>query len=424
MNLEVLSVEPAEAREPDAHMLFAELGRIGADVEGITRSAYDVSETAAHAFIATVAQSQGLAASHDLAGNLVITLPGRAAGPPIYVGSHLDSVPRGGNFDGAAGVIAGLLALIRFKTSGTTPPRTIKVIALRGEESPWFNMACIGSQALFGELGNEMHRKHRLTGRSLEQHLESVGADVPAIAAGRRLLMAADVAAFYELHIEQGPVMIERDAPVGIVSGVRGILRLPEIQCLGEEGHSGAVPRELRRDAAAGAVELLHRMDGHWRGMLDKGHDLVLTSGVIATDPGQHSATRIPSKVTFSLDVRSLEASTLVRVREILQQEMDATERERNVTFSVGSEYLTAPATMDAALRDHLCRTATRCKVPAIEIASGSGHDAMVFARNGVPSAMIFVRNQNGSHNPREAMEMQDFMLGVELLYQALAHEC
>jgi N-carbamoyl-L-amino-acid hydrolase len=257
----------------------------------------------------------------------------------------------------------------------------------------------------------------------LREHLQGVGAAVEPIAAGRRLLPDTEVAGYYELHIEQGPVMIQRDAPVAVVSGIRGILRLPAIKCVGEEGHSGAVPRELRHDAVSAVVALLHRVDEHWMRMIDQGHDLVITSGVLSTNPHHHSPSRIAGEVTFSLDVRSLGCPTLERVQAILLDEMRLIERERGVTFTPGTEYLTPSAAMDAGMRNHLRRMAERHGIPAIEMPSGSGHDAMVFARNGVPSAMIFVRNQNGSHNPLEAMEISDFLLASDLLYQALAEK-
>ena len=201
------------------------------------------------------------------------------------MGSHLDSVPHGGNYDGAAGVIAGLLCLIRLRLEGKVPRHGIKVLALRGEESPWFETACLGSRALFGELAGDFARHHRSTGLSLREHLQAVGANVELIASSRKLIEPAQIAAYYELHIEQGPIMVERKVPVGVVSGIRGILRFPSINCFGEEGHSGAVPRELRRDPVSAAVDLLHRIDSHWIKSLDQGVDLVITSACFPRRP-------------------------------------------------------------------------------------------------------------------------------------------
>jgi beta-ureidopropionase / N-carbamoyl-L-amino-acid hydrolase len=159
----------------------------------------------------------------------------------------------------------------------------------------------------------------------------------------------------------------------------------------------------------------------HWVALIDDRHDLVITSGIFSTNPRHHSPSRIAGDVTFSLDIRSLNQSTLRRVQTILRDEMQGLERDRGVRFVIGTEYLSPPAAMDARIRDRLMRTAHRHGIPAIEIPSGSGHDAMVFARNGIPSAMIFVRNQGGSHNPLEAMEMPDFLMASDLLYRTLA---
>jgi beta-ureidopropionase / N-carbamoyl-L-amino-acid hydrolase len=240
-------------RPPKPRALFSELRALTADVVGVKRVSYGAGESTGLDFIARIAAAHGLEVARDRAANLSVTLRGQnAAAPAVIVGSHMDSVPRGGNYDGAAGIIAGLLCLLRFKTSGQTPPRTIKLLGLRGEESAWFNAGCLGSRALLGGLPpSDLDLVHQETGRSLRQHLEALDADVDSIAAQRPLINVADIAAYYELHIEQGPVMVSRALPVAVVTGIRGILRFSSMKCLGEDGHSGAVPRELRRDAVA-----------------------------------------------------------------------------------------------------------------------------------------------------------------------------
>jgi N-carbamoyl-L-amino-acid hydrolase len=407
---------------PQAEKLFEELLELSGGGPGVTRAAYTPSESAALDFVERTAKKYQLQTARDRAANLVISLPEQDPRLPfVFVGSHLDSVPHGGNYDGAAGVIAGLLCLVRLRLEGKVPPRGIKVLALRGEESPWFETACLGSRALFGELAGDLARHHRSTGLSLREHLQAVGADIELIASSRKLVEPGQIAAYYELHIEQGPIMVERKVPVGVVSGIRGILRFPSINCSGEEGHSGAVPRELRRDAVSAAVELLHRIDSHWIKLLDQGVDLVITSGMLSTPPEKHSPSRIAGEIAFSLDVRSIDRDVLENVRTFIRAEMETVQRERNVKFKIGTEYLTPPERMDLTLRAHMTELAERYKIPYIEIASGSGHDAMVFARNRIPSAMIFVRNEHGSHNPNEGMSMSDFLQACELLYRALS---
>jgi beta-ureidopropionase / N-carbamoyl-L-amino-acid hydrolase len=407
---------------PQAEKLFEELLALSDDGPGVTRAAYTSSESAALDFIERIAEKYQLQAARDPAANLVISLPGQDHLLPfVFVGSHLDSVPHGGNYDGAAGVIAGLLCLIRLRLEGRVPPRGIKLLALRGEESPWFETACLGSRALFGELAGDLARHHRSTGLSLREHLKAVGANVDLVASSRKLVEPDQIAGYYELHIEQGPVMVERKVPVAIVSGIRGILRFPSINCFGEEGHSGAVPRELRRDPVSAVVDLLHRIDRQWTKLLEQNADLVITSGVLSTPSQNHSPSRIAGEIAFSLDVRSIDLEVLKNIRAFIRAEMEIVQRDRKVRFKIGTEYLTAPEKMDSTLRAHLTELAERYQIPYIEIASGSGHDAMVFARNHIPTAMIFVRNEHGSHNPNENMSIFDFLQACELLYRALS---
>jgi N-carbamoyl-L-amino-acid hydrolase len=142
---------------------------------------------------------------------------------------------------------------------------------------------------------------------------------------------------------------------------------------------------------------------------------------MLSTPPENHSPSRIAGEIAFSLDVRSIDRDVLENVRTSIRAEMETVQRERNVKFKIGTEYLIPPERMDLTLRAHMTELAERYKIPYIEIASGSGHDAMVFARNRIPSAMIFVRNEHGSHNPNEGMSMSDFLQACELLYRALS---
>lgn len=174
---------PGTALRPLAERLFAQLRELSHDGVGITRESYDTKETAAQELIAAAAREHGLTVEHDRARNLVVTLDGQdPCAPFVATGSHLDSVPRGGNYDGAAGVVAGLLAIIGLRRSQAIPPRTVKLLALRGEESCWFGKSWIGAHALFGLLGaRDLERGRFDTGRPLRAYLDDVGADVPAI---------------------------------------------------------------------------------------------------------------------------------------------------------------------------------------------------------------------------------------------------
>jgi len=266
--------------------LFAKLREATGDGVGITRESYGAGESRALDIIENAARQFGLETTRDAGANLVVTFPGSAPDLPyLACGSHLDSVPQGGNYDGGAGVIAGLAILAGLKQDGFVPRRTLKLLGLRGEESAWFGKAYTGSSALFGRLSPEdLASPQAVTGRSLADCMRDVGADVDRIMRGEPLIDSKHVAAWIELHIEQGPVLVARKLPIGIVTGIRGNIRHRVVQCIGEAGHSGAVPRWLRRDAVFATAELITHLDRHWRTLLERGRDLVITSGIMGTD--------------------------------------------------------------------------------------------------------------------------------------------
>lgn len=411
-----------KARIAFAERVFADIRRMSTDGPGVSRDSYGPGEQAAIDYVAELARGEDLAVRFDEAANLVVELPGKDAGaPPVVCGSHLDSVPQGGNFDGAAGVVAGLVALIRMKRAGEVPPRTIRVMALRGEESAWFGLCYLGSSALFGELAkDDLARKHRVTGRTLGEYMADAGAAVARIENGERLLDPAEIAAYIELHIEQGPVMVARNLPVAVVTGLRGNIRHAEIVCTGEAGHAGAVPRWLRHDAVMATADFLNRIDKHWQALLERGLDLVVTTGMMTTNVDDHAMSRIPGECSFCLEIRSQSIDTLEAFYQLVRSEADNIGRERGVTFAFDRRSLSNPAVMDERWIGHLLDACDRLGIKAEAIPSGAGHDAAVFANSGVPSAMIFIRNEHGSHNPREAMELADFMDGTDVLYETL----
>ena len=390
---------------------------------GITRESFGAGESRALAIVENAARDGRLTTERDAGGNLVVTLPGTQPGLPFLAcGSHLDSVPQGGNYDGGAGVVAGLAILAGLRRAGFAPRRTIKLFGLRGEESAWFGKAYMGSSALFGRLTpDDLASRHTLTGRSLKDCMRDVGADVDRIARGEALLDSRTVAAWVELHIEQGPVLVARELPIGIVTGIRGNVRHRTVECVGEAGHSGAVPRWLRRDAVFATAELITHLDRHWRTLLERGRDLVITSGIMGTESSEHAIARIPGKVKFSFEARSQSQETLEAFYDLFMSECASIGSERGVEFRLDRRLQSAPATMDPAWVERLRTAARDLGLPDEPIPSGAGHDAAVFAQAGIPSAMIFIRNENGSHNPHEDMKMADFMSGVAVMRKVLA---
>ena len=391
--------------------LFAGLRAGSVDGEGVTREAYGPGERMAHALVREAAGRIGLECSADVAGNLYMTLPGAdRAAKRIVIGSHLDSVRQGGNYDGAAGVLSGLAAVAGMKRAGFTPGRDITVMAIRSEEAgAWFPVSYPGSRmalGLFKADGLEIKRQD--SGRTLADHMREEGFDPDAVARGEHALGARNVAGYLELHIEQGPVLDTEQVPIGIVTGIPGSRRLRAARVIGEYNHSGATPRKYRRDAAAALAELVHRMDEEWCRLDAMGHVLVCTFCTMATT-AEAGFTKIPGEAEFSLDVRSVSPHACDLMFEALHRFMEEIEARRGVRFERGPETGSRAAIMDEGIRAGLARAADALGIRHLSMASGAGHDAAAFAEARIPSSMLFVRNQNGSHNPHEDMRMEDF---------------
>lgn len=403
--------------QPDiklAARLFDTLDRTTRRGRGIDRDSYGDGEQAAHDLARAAAESLALETTVDPIGNLLMTLPGRnRRAPRIIVGSHLDSSPQSGNYDGAAGVVAGLSVLSALKSAGEQLDCDVSVMAIRGEESSWFNISYLGSSGAFGLLDPAcLGVKRSDNGKTLESTLLERGFDPRPIRERRSLLDPAQIRAYLELHIEQGPTLVAEGLPAAVVTGIRGCKRFRNAGCLGQYAHSGAVNRPHRHDAVAATVALLHHLEAVWLRHEQNGADLVVTFGELYTDAAYHAPSKVAGETHFVIDIRS--------VSETLMQEMADEARlaalrigaQYRVTFDLGETVDSPVAIMDerlrAGFRAHLQRP--------YEMPSGAGHDAATFAKMGVPTGMIFVRNENGSHNPDEAMSLDDFDVAARAL--------
>ncbi len=408
--------------EEFAVRLFEQVAQQTADDQGVSRPAYSSIETATLEYLEMCARDEGLHVNYDNGQNAIFCLQeDKDAKDFVLVGSHVDSVPRGGNFDGLAGIVAGLICLVKSQREGRKFARPVKVIAMRGEESAWFGPCYIASKALLGVLAeNEQSATHKGDGRPLIEHMSDIGVDVAAVRNAIPLMDSKHVLAYLELHIEQGPMLVEKKQPAAVVSGIRGNIRHKRITCIGEAGHSGAVPRAYRHDPVLAMADLLNRLDESWLTILQKGDDLVLTCGMLATDTATHALSRIPDSVGFSMDIRSQDITALDEMRELLQDEARHIENDRGVKFQFDEEIFTAPAMCDAGMVEDLTQAQKRLGQNAFVMPSGGGHDAAVFANAGVPTGMIFVRNRGGSHNPGEQMEISDFLQATEIIFEYL----
>jgi allantoate deiminase len=383
------------------------LGRIGRGPEqaGTTRPGLGALEQQAHDLVASWLEQEGLAVSVDEAGNLY----GRLAGsdpdaPEIWAGSHLDSVPDGGRFDGVLGVLAALEAVAALAAQ---PRRaTISVVAFRDEEGWRFDAGFLGSCAACGMLG--------------PAQLAAVDADGVTVAAAFAALGLSErpaavrlPGAYVELHIEQGPVLARAGASVGLVRSIAGMAGFT-VELQGESGHAGTLPMADRRDAFAAASAFALRLYEAARAL----PSAVATIGdARIANPASNV---VPGRVRLTVDVRAQEAPALDAlcraVVELAREEAARAGCTAQVIDTGRSEPILFSERVRAAIR-------AAAGGPIVELPSGAGHDAGVLAQAGVESGMIFVRSLNGgvSHRPDELSSQADIEDAIELLGRTLA---
>ena len=407
-----------------AKKIFDDIRAMSADVQGVTRQAFSAKETEVLDYLTKIGQSLQLEITLDRAGNVWMTLPGKDRSLPAFVaGSHVDSVPQGGNYDGLAGVTAALTVAWWMRQTGFQPVRDYTVLMMRGEESSFFGKAYMGSLGMLGKLtAKDLALKIRDGSCTLAEAMQSCGIDTEAVSGGKPLVDIDRIAAFVELHIEQGPTLdAQKEARAGIVTGIRGNIRHKAVRILGEAAHSGATDKPYRHDALMAFTDWMQRVDRAWDRWLIQGEDLVFTGGVLKM-ASSAAISVIPGEVTFSVDIRSLSADTVKRFHDLMQKYGEEVASERGVKIEYDPALVTAPSGVDAALSDRLETSAKAEGIPCMRLASGAGHDSAVLGNNGIPVAMIFVANQLGSHNPHEAMKMEDFMQGTDILWAAVSH--
>ena len=397
--------------------IFDDIAVLTKDRHGVSRETYGKGETDAINYLSKLAVELGLHVEVDDAANVFFSSKPIVNSRYMLIGSHMDSVPLGGNFDGLAGVLAGFLILSYLSKNKINLSLPLKVIALRGEESAWYGRNYIGSKSIFGLLTKEdLNSTHRKTGEKLSKAMQSCGVDINKIQSSISLIDKENIELFIELHIEQGPILVDRNWPAAIVTGIRGNNRHHNIICKGSAGHSGTIPRYLRKDAVFAGADLITRMDDHWNTIQQHGGDLVLTSGIFHTDSDHHAMSRIPGEIFFSFESRSQDVATLDALEALLKSECKTIERERGVKFEFDDLIKSSPAELDEVIIKNLLDAGESLGFERASLPSGAGHDAAVFANVGIKTGMIFVRNDKGSHNPYEAMDIKDFMAGLSIL--------
>ncbi|MBK0328119.1 hydantoinase/carbamoylase family amidase [Rhodobacteraceae bacterium F11138] len=386
---------------------------------GWTRPSYSDLESRAHKVIEEEAEALKLETSRDAAGNFFARLPGQdRTAPALFVGSHLDTVSHGGAYDGQAGVAAALALIAACRASKMPPPMDIVLTVTRAEESVWFPVSYIGSRAHLGALtAAEMKAPRADTGQSLAHHMRAQGFDPDAVLAAR----APDPARFLEFHIEQGPVLQEAGEAYGLVTAIRGGLRYRAARITGQWAHSGGTPRDQRADTVVALADLVLAMDGVWADMLGQGADLTVTFGRVDGATPAHAMAKVAGELGFCLDLRSRDVEMLERADDHLRREMRRIETTRpGIVFDLGAQSRSQPAVMSGDMLDRIARGARQIGDSPRRMLSGGGHDAAAFAVAGWDSAMIFIRNWNGSHCPEEGMDASDLERAVGAVYAAV----
>jgi beta-ureidopropionase / N-carbamoyl-L-amino-acid hydrolase len=344
---------------------------------------------------------------YDAAGNHWVTLTGESE-RALVVGSHLDSVPNGGWLDGCLGVVAGLEVLTNLaEMYGGRPPVTVKLVDWADEEGARFGRSLFGSAAFAGKATIEADRvRTDREGVTLEAALGACGVDVERI--GEAAVEQKNLAAYLELHIEQGPILERLGKPLAVVQGTKGVERWG-ITFRGQEAHSGSTPMEVRRDALAAAAKLALEI----RPIAKKHPQAVATMGSVKTFPG--IVTAVVGRCELTLDMRDLDADVLA---EMLREAKAASERfaiDEGCTVEWAKIWSIEPIPFSSALI-RLCEEAIVETVGVSErLPSGPLHDAAEVARLGIPTVMMFVQSLNGlSHNAAEDTKREHLEQAVE----------
>jgi allantoate deiminase len=386
------------------------LARFSEDRGSIRRTFLSPPMRECHREIAGWVASLGMASKVDAAGNLRMVYPAAKPDAPrvqrLLMGSHLDTVPNAGAYDGILGVVLPIALLGALQ--GRRLPFAIEVVGFSEEEGVRFGTPFIGSRGLVGSLDDEVLSRQDAQGISVSKAIENFGlnpAELPQAA------MGSDVVGYLEFHIEQGPVLDTAGRPLGVVEAIAGQSRL-EFTFTGQSNHAGTTPMNLRRDALAGAAEWIGAVERHAQVAARDNLGLVATVGAIRVMPGAGNV--IAGEARLSLDVRHKndEVRTIAVDYCVRQAQEIARRRGLGVPWNVLMDQRAVP--MDPLLVSQVEQAVVKVGCDAYRMVSGAGHDAMIMATK-VPSAMIFLRTPGGiSHDPAETVEVGDVARAID----------
>jgi len=394
---------------------LTEISAFGKNPErGISRLGFSEADASARAWILAKMRDAGLEVWVDAAANIHGRRPGKEPDLPVILfGSHIDSVPEGGIFDGTLGSLGALEVLTTLGAENRQTRHPLEMVIWADEEGVHFGQGLFGSRAATagpnrGELdltGDD--------GLSLSEWLERYGQRPRDI--DRAVIDPRDVAAYFELHIEQGPYLYRGEVPIGIVEGIVGIYRF-EATIDGFANHAGTTPMRERRDAMVSAAKLTQAVREE---VMAKPGRQVGNVGTLRAFPGAPNV--VPGKVKLPIELRDVNELVVTDVLERIRERAKAIGETDGTRITIEPFASERPAQTDTGLQDHIDRVAGGLGLNTLKLPSGAGHDAQNVARHGIPTAMIFVRSKDGvSHNPAEWTDWDDCARGVEVLYRAV----
>ncbi|HEV2012197.1 MAG TPA: Zn-dependent hydrolase [Candidatus Limnocylindria bacterium] len=396
---------------------IGELSAIGGTGTSVTRLGLSPEEQRARELVGGWLSARGAKVWRDPAGNVYgrfgdvagVAAPKRESAA-ILVGSHIDSVPEGGRFDGALGVLCAIEAVDALLDDGARFRRPVEVVGWCDEEGARFGIGLFGSCAAFGRLPDGAARRADRSGVTIADALRAIGESGDPTKAKRD---PGELAAYLELHIEQGPRLAERGIPLGVVSDIVGILHA-RVTVRGRQDHAGATSMTAREDALAAAAEMVLAVESAARAL----PDAVGTVGEISVRPGAKNV--VPGECVFSLDLRARSEVTVEQLARDVRAAIRRIGDARGVRSSLDVLSRVPAVPLDPKLRDLFLRSAKAVGVEAPDLFSGAGHDAENSQLAGVPTGMLFVRSTGGSHNPNELATVDDAALGARVLALAL----
>jgi N-carbamoyl-L-amino-acid hydrolase len=384
------------------------LGAIGKTDTGAQRVAYTEADRAARAFTLDLMRAAQLDASVDAAGNLL----GRRAGtdpslPPLLFGSHVDSVPNGGDYDGPVGSLSAIEVARTLAERGARTRHPLEVVVFQNEEG-----GLIGSLAMIGALTPAHLDRTSQSGMTIRDGIAAIGGAPEALASAAR--KAGSIAAYLELHIEQGGTLDAESVQIGVVEGIVGI-GWWEVTVEGAANHAGTTPMDRRQDALLSAARFIQEVNRVVRATPGR---QVGTVGRIEARPGAPNV--IAGVVRLSLELRDLDAATIRRLYGEIEQAAHAIGRADGTTFSFRQTSENIPALSTPEVRDAVRAAARALGLSTKDLPSGAGHDAQDMAKIG-PMGMIFIPSVDGiSHSPREFSRPEDIANGANVLLHAV----